>query len=81
MSCIQTTSGLIIVEESTEQETASYFSAQFSLTHSWWLFTYLAAGVTANNLGLSVSYGVMVGLCIVSGFAYWLSSHHQKVPQ
>ncbi len=71
MSCIQTTSGLIITEESAEQETATYFSAHFSLTLFWWLFTYLAAGFSAKYWGVSVSYMVMGCVCILSSMAYW----------
>lgn len=71
MSCIQTTSGLIITEESAEQEATTYFSAHFSLTHFWWLFTYLAAGFSAKYWGLSTSYMVMGCVCVVSIIAYW----------
>lgn len=71
MSCIQTTSGLIIVQTCGSEETAPYFAAHFSLTHCWWLITYLIAGLSAQLLGLSMAYLVMSGLTMLSIVAYF----------
>lgn len=71
MSCIQTTSGLIIVQTCGTEETAPYFAAHFSLTHCWWLITYLIAGLSAQLLGLSMAYLVMSGLTMLSIVAYF----------
>ncbi|NRF16856.1 MFS transporter [Vibrio coralliilyticus] len=70
MSCIQTTSGLIINAAAEGRESGEYFAAHFSLTHFWWLVTYLSAGLSAKWLGLAGAYWVMLGLCLVSVALY-----------
>lgn len=70
MSCIQTTSGLIINDVSEGEETSQYFAAHFSLTHFWWLLTYLTAGLSASRFGLEGAYWVMLTISAVSGFMY-----------
>ncbi|WP_052829598.1 hypothetical protein [Photobacterium gaetbulicola] len=49
----------------------AFFAAHFSLTHLWWLFTYLLAGWSAVMLGLSAAYWVMVVLCLCSLLAVY----------
>lgn len=71
MSCIQTTSGLLITQACGEQESSPYFSAHFSLTHFWWLITYLLAGVSAKLFGLSYAYLCMAILSGISMLAYY----------
>ncbi|NRF64346.1 MFS transporter [Vibrio coralliilyticus] len=70
MSCIQTTSGLIINAAAEGKESGEYFAAHFSLTHFWWLVTYLSSGLSAKWLGLAGAYWVMLGLCLVSVALY-----------
>ena len=70
MSLIQTTSGLIINNASSGQETSQYFAAHFSLTHFWWLLTYLFAGVSATYLGLAGAYWVMLLIALISSAIY-----------
>lgn len=70
MSCIQTTSGLIITEASNGQDASQLFAAHFSLTHFWWLLTYLAAGLSASYFGLSGSYWIMLLVSTFSCIAY-----------
>jgi hypothetical protein len=70
MSCIQTTSGLIINAAAEGKDSGEYFAAHFSLTHFWWLVTYLSAGLSAKWLGLAGAYWVMLGLCLVSVALY-----------
>lgn len=70
MSCIQTTSGLIINDVSEGEETSQYFAAHFSLTHFWWLLTYLTAGLSASRFGLEGAYWVMLTISAISGFMY-----------
>ncbi|PSW19999.1 MFS transporter [Photobacterium sanctipauli] len=66
MSCIQTPAGLLITRSCSEQDSASYFAANFSLSHLWWLFTYLIAGWSSAVLGLSHSYLLMGLLSAIS---------------
>lgn len=66
MSFIQTPAGLIITQSCSEQDTAEYFSAHFSLTHFWWFFTYLIAGWSNKELGLPNTYLLMAIVCIFS---------------
>ncbi|WP_409594591.1 MFS transporter [Vibrio owensii] len=70
MSCIQTTSGLIINDVSEGEETSQYFAAHFSLTHFWWLLTYLTAGLSASRFGLEGAYWVMLTISAISGLMY-----------
>lgn len=70
MSCIQTTSGLIINDVCEGEEASQYFAAHFSLTHFWWLFTYLTAGLSASRFGLEGAYWVMLTISAISGFMY-----------
>lgn len=70
MSCIQTTSGLVINDASAGEETSQYFAAHFSLTHFWWLLTYLAAGLSASIFGLENAFWVMFVLSSISGLMY-----------
>lgn len=71
MSLIQTTAGLIITAVAGQEQASAYFAAHFSLTHFWWLITYLCAGFSAAWLGLSGSFAVMLSLCLFSLIAYW----------
>ena len=64
MSLIQTTSGLIINDASSGQDASQYFAAHFSLTHFWWLLTYLFAGISATYLGLAGAYWVMLFIAL-----------------
>lgn len=70
MSCIQTTSGLIINDVCEGEEASQYFAAHFSLTHFWWLLTYLTAGLSASRFGLEGAYWVMLTISAISGFMY-----------
>lgn len=70
MSCIQTTSGLIINDVCEGEEASQYFAAHFSLTHFWWLLTYLTAGLSASRFGLEGAYWVMLTISTISGFMY-----------
>ncbi|WP_438465717.1 MFS transporter [Marinomonas sp. PE14-40] len=79
MSCIQTTSSLIIVQTCGSEETAPYFAAHFSLSHCWWLITYLVAGLSAQLLGLSMAYLVMSGLTMLSIVSYFLVTRRSKI--
>jgi len=72
MSCIQTTSGLIITENCSEEESSQYFAAHFSLTHFWWLIAYLTAGVSASVIGIGYSYLCMDILSLMSVFGYYI---------
>ncbi|WP_375749157.1 MFS transporter [Vibrio sp. HN007] len=71
MSCIQTTSGLLITEACADEDTTPYFATHFSLTHFWWLITYLSAGVSVKLFGLNVGYLCMGVLCLLSMIAYY----------
>ncbi|WP_252032011.1 MFS transporter [Vibrio sp. SCSIO 43135] len=71
MSCIQTSAGLLITKECGEGDSTPYFAAHFSLTHFWWLFTYLAAGISVKVLGLGVGYMLMGLLCLTSCVLYY----------
>lgn len=70
MSCIQTTSGLIINDVCEGEVASQYFAAHFSLTHFWWLLTYLTAGLSASRFGLEGAYWVMLTISTISGFMY-----------
>jgi len=80
MSCIQTTAGLIIVKTCHGKETAPYFAAHFSLTHCWWLITYLIAGLSVQWFGLAAAYYVMAGLTLLSITAYFWTTRRVSRP-
>ncbi|QUM77540.1 MFS transporter [Moritella sp. 24] len=73
MSCIQTTSGLIITQACEGEDTSSYFAAHFSLTHFWWLISYLAAGISVKWFGISYGYLCMGILSCLSIIAYYFA--------
>ncbi|MGF1734147.1 MFS transporter [Photobacterium satsumensis] len=72
MSFIQTPAGVLITRSCQEEDATAFFAAHFSLTHLWWLFTYLLAGWSAVMLGLSAAYWIMGALCLCSLFAVYL---------
>lgn len=74
MSCIQTTSGLLITEACADEENTPYFAAHFSLTHFWWLLTYLSAGVSVKLFGISTGYLCMAIICLMSMVSYYFFS-------
>lgn len=80
MSCIQTTSGLIINEIARDGDAGEYFAAHFSLTHLLWLFTYLAAGISASWFGMTGAYWVMFVIA-GAGAVFYVSSirHHHSI--
>ncbi|WP_299727771.1 hypothetical protein [uncultured Endozoicomonas sp.] len=78
VSCIQTTSGLIINDVASEGDVGQYFSAHFSLTHLWWLFTYLAAGLSASWFGMTAAYWVMLVIAGVRALFYVSSLRHHR---
>ncbi|WP_261396899.1 MFS transporter [Photobacterium rosenbergii] len=71
MSFIQTPAGVLIIRSCQEEDATAFFAAHFSLTHLWWLFTYLLAGWSAVMLGLSAAYWVMGVLCLCSLLAVY----------
>ncbi|SMY31967.1 MFS transporter [Photobacterium andalusiense] len=77
MSFIQTSAGLIITKacDSNNEDTGPYFAAHFSLTHFWWLITYLVAGMSVKFLGLSYGYMIMGGLAVISFIIYARLNH------
>ncbi|WED24662.1 MFS transporter [Vibrio sp. JC009] len=78
MSCIQTPAGVVVNEESKDEDSAPYFAAHFSLTHFWWLITYLVSGFSASWFGLSVSYLVMMLLSVISLTLYLYEQRRHK---
>lgn len=66
MSCIQTPAGVLVTRSCKEADAPAFFAAHFSLTHLWWLLTYLLAGWSSAVIGLSMSYLLMGALCTVS---------------
>ncbi|NLS14515.1 MFS transporter [Vibrio sp. SM6] len=77
MSLIQTTSGLIIQKAADKHDASAYFAAHFSLTHFWWLITYLIAGMTAQQWGLDGAFWSMLLLCSLSAIMVWIT---QRTP-
>lgn len=70
MSCIQTSAGLLITQTCEGEDTTPYFTAHFSLTHFWWLFSYLLSGISVKLLGISGGYLIMGGVCVISCLMY-----------
>jgi len=66
MSLIQTPAGLIISDSKTKAQISELFAAHFSLTHFWWFFTYLGAGLSASYFGLSGAYLIMGTVSVIS---------------
>lgn len=81
MSFIQTSAGLIITKAcgNNNEDTGPYFAAHFSLTHFWWLITYLVAGMSVKLFGLSYGYLIMGGLAVVS-FIIYARLNHRTTP-
>lgn len=79
MSCIQTPAGLAITQASSNEDRSAFFAAHFSLTHFWWLITYIIAGVSAQYLGLAQAYFIMGLISLVSlGLYLWERSNQKK---
>lgn len=81
MSFIQTSAGLIITKAcgNNNEDTGPYFAAHFSLTHFWWLITYLVAGMSVKLFVLSYGYLIMGGLAVVS-FIIYARLNHRTTP-
>ncbi|WP_235861912.1 hypothetical protein [Photobacterium kishitanii] len=79
MSFIQTSAGLIITKacDTNNEDTGPYFAAHFSLTHFWWLITYLMAGISVKLFGVSSGYLIMASLSIISFIIYAILTHQQ----
>nr|WP_052957808.1 MFS transporter [Photobacterium angustum] len=78
MSCIQTSAGLLITDACSDGDSGPFFAAHFSLTHFWWLITYLVAGFSVTTWGLSVGYLTMGSLCLISLISYSYISIYKR---
>lgn len=79
MSFIQTSAGLIITKacDINNEDCGPYFAAHFSLTHFWWLITYLIAGISVKFFGLSGGYLIMGSVAGISFMIYALLTRQQ----
>jgi len=78
MSCIQTPAGVVVNDACAGEESGAYFAAHFSLTHFWWLITYLLSGLSASMFGLSASYLLMLLLCLLSLILYLYEQNRHR---
>jgi MFS family permease len=63
-SMVQTPAGKVVNQSSSPQDRASYFSAQFSLTHACWMFAYPLSGQLSTLLGIEAT-ALIFGICVV----------------
>ena len=63
-SFVQTPGGRLLRRSAHEEDRPALFAAQFALSHSCWLVTYLVAGVVGNEIGLFWTFGLL-GLLVL----------------
>ena len=54
-SMVQTPAGKVVNKSSSPQDRASYFSAQFSLSHACWMIAYPVSGLLSTWLGIEIT--------------------------
>ncbi|MEM7100019.1 MAG: MFS transporter [Pseudomonadota bacterium] len=65
----QTPVGVVIRRSCHERHRAAFFAANFTLSHAWWLFAYLLAGLLANSYNWQTTFALMGFLPLVGGLA------------
>ena len=68
LSLIQTPAAAIVKRSCNDDDAPAYFAANFSLSHLCWFITYLLAGWSSSQLGLSVTFILMAGLSLTGLF-------------
>ena len=63
-SMVQTPAGKVVNQSSSPQDRASYFSAQFSLTHACWMFAYPLSGQLSTSFGIELT-ALVFGICVI----------------
>lgn len=75
-SLVQTPAGRVVNRSSNPSDRASYFSAQFSLTHACWMIAYPLAGQLGLSFGISVTGLILGAMVVISGLlGAWLWPH------
>ena len=72
ISMVQTPAGALITRSCHGSDAPAFFSANFSLSHLCWFFTYLLAGWSSSQLGLAYSYAIMMFISL-AGALYTLT--------
>ena len=68
-SAVQTPAGRVVNRSSAQRDRASYFSAQFSLSHACWLLMYPLVGSLGATVGLETTALVLSVVVLVSAIA------------
>ncbi|PIE73196.1 MAG: MFS transporter [Deltaproteobacteria bacterium] len=71
LTCIQLPAGLLVRMSSHPDDLASYFSANFSLSHLCWLVAYPVSGFLGVHLGMGGTFLLMAAVVFVSGAVAW----------
>lgn len=66
LSLIQVPAGLLIRISCKEEDSINYFSANFSLSHLCWMFSYIIAGVLGVKFGLENTFLLFSFLALIS---------------
>ena len=64
LSLIQTPAAALVKRSCHDDDAPAYFSANFSLSHLCWFVTYLLAGWSSSQFGLSATFVLMGGLAL-----------------
>lgn len=70
-SLVLTPIGRLLTLSCAEQDRPSLFAAQFSLSHICWLIAYPLAGWIGAHAGMTVAFGVLGGIALVSVLVAW----------
>ena len=65
LSMIQTPAGALVKRSCQDSDGPAFFSANFSLSHFCWFMTYLLAGWSSSQLGMSATFCIMAGLAML----------------
>ena len=65
LSLVQTPAGALVKRSCQDSDAPAFFAANFSLSHLCWFSTYLLAGWSSSQLGLSGSFALMALLSLV----------------
>ncbi|MEM6635596.1 MAG: MFS transporter [Pseudomonadota bacterium] len=82
-SAVLIAAGRLVQRSSTKPDRPAYFAAQFALSHGCFLLTYPLAGWLGGTFGLSVAFGVLSVLVVVSvavARVVWPSKDHRDIP-
>lgn len=68
LSLVQVPAGLLVRLSCNDENSISYFSANFSLSHLCWMFSYIIAGTLGVKIGLETTFLLFALLALIATF-------------